>query len=112
MPREIVYHSDIAQARFLGQFCDRRSLPRSDLKNQLAIFRKMRRGFRRDPAQDIQAIRSRAQSDDRLVVANLGFQRRNLRVPQIQEDWRLLNRKIEGARPCPEYRNNRRVGPI
>src|SRR5258708_38455976 len=50
MPREIVYHSNIAQARLLDEFYDRRRLPRAHFEDQLSIARKMRRRVRHDPA--------------------------------------------------------------
>jgi hypothetical protein len=84
MPREIVYHIDHAQARALYEFCDRRRLPSANLEDQLSIARKMRRGFRRDPAQDIETIDARTESAPRLIVAHLGFQGRNLCVSQVR----------------------------
>src|SRR5580704_7051228 len=94
MSREIVYHSDHPQARFLDEFCDRRRLPRANFDDQLATARKMLRRSCHYLAQDIEAVRSCAQSDQRFMLAHFGFQSGYLCITEIR---RVRDNYIEGS---------------
>ena len=107
MPREIIYHSDDAQARFFEKFRDHQRLFHADFHDHLAIIGKMSRHAGRDSAEDIETTWPCAQCKPWLVAAYVGLQSGYFDVVEVR---RIRDDYIEHSKSRSSIENVEAVG--